>query len=483
MKKSLAKNSVYNVIYKAFNVMFPLISASYLARVLSVSGIGKVSAAQNIAQYFVIIAGLGMGNYGTRSIAKTLDKKETSKVFTELFSINAISTIMCVIAYYLMVLNIGFFEQERTLYIVVGFSIFLNFFNVDWFYQGKEEYGYIMVRSIAVKFISLLALFVFVRNKNDYIAYALINCLATAGNYIFNVVHLRKYVYLYTKELHLVRHLKYIFILLASSIAIELYTMVDTTMLNLMQSEIAVGYYTNAVKIIRMTSSCIIAIGAVALPRLSYYHRNGQNLEMQKTGKSIFDTLILFSVPAAIGIFMLADDIVLVLFGSEFYDSIFTIRILAVLNIVFAVAGGYAAQVLIAANEEKKYLYSVLVGAAINITLNSFLIKPFMQNGAAVASVCAEVAVMSIQLFFSLKICPNIFDMSFGGKIAVQSVALIIVVKIMRILLTNDVLQLIMSVILGAIIYFWVGYIVKNPLVMSFVTAGKTKIKSRGGLK
>ena len=480
MKKSLAKNSIYNVIYKTFNVMFPLISASYLARVLSVGGVGKVSAAQNIAQYFVIIAGLGMGNYGTRSIAKTLDKKETSKVFTELFSINAISTILCVIAYYLMVLNIGFFKEEKTLYIVVGFSIFLNFFNVDWFYQGKEEYGYIMARSIGVKFISLLALFLFVRTKDDYIAYALINCLATAGNYIFNVIHLWKYIYIYTHGLQIARHLKHIFILLASSIAIELYTMVDTTMLNLMQSEIEVGYYTNAVKIIRMTSSCIIAIGAVALPRLSFYHRNEQKLEMQKTGKSIFETLILFSVPTAIGIFMLADNIVLVLFGSDFYNSILTIRILSVLNIVFAVAGGYAAQVLIAANEEKKYLYSVLIAAAINITLNSFLIRPFMQNGAAVASVCAEVAVMSLQLLFSRKICPNIFDKSYGGKMVVQSVALILVVTIIRTVVNGDILQLVMSIILGAIVYFVVGYGVKNPLVMRFAAVGKDRIKNRG---
>ena len=90
---------------------------------------------------------------------------------------------------------------------------------------------------------------------------------------------------------------------------------------------------------------------------------------------------------------------------------------------------------------------------------------------------------MSIQLFFSLKICPNIFDMSFGGKIVVQSVALIVVVELMRIVIANDVLQLIMSVVLGAITYFGVGYIVKNPLVMSFITAGKTKVKSKGSLK
>lgn len=475
--KSLAKNSVYNVIYKTFNVLFPLISASYLARVLSVAGIGRVSAAQNIAQYFVIVAGLGMGNYGTRSIAKTLNRDETSKIFTELFLINAISTAICLVAYYTLIFESGFFAKERLLYIVVGFSIFLNFFNVDWFYQGKEEYGYIMIRSIIVKFISLLMLFFFVRDKNDYIAYALINCVGTAGNYIFNVINLRKYVYIFKGKLSVVRHLKHIFLLLASSIAIELYTMVDTTMLNVMQTEIEVGYYTNAVKIIRMVASCIIAIGAVALPRLSYYHRNNDLLEMEETGRNIFQTLLLFSIPAAIGVFLMADDIVLILFGEEFGGSILTIRILSILIVVFSIAGGYAAQVLIAANEEKKYLYSVLAGAAINITLNSFLIKMYMHNGAAIASVCAEFAVMLIQLYFSMKICKNIIKPNYIMKMLLQSVGLIVTVCFIRIWVSNMIAELVLAIVFGAIVYFAIGVLVKNELLMQFIKAMGTKMK------
>lgn len=475
--KSLAKNSVYNVIYKTFNVFFPLISASYLARVLSVSGIGRVSAAQNIAQYFVIIAGLGMGNYGTRSIAKTLDRDETSKIFTELFSINAISTIICLVAYYMLIFGNGFFVKERLLYTVVGFSILLNFFNVDWFYQGKEEYGYIMLRSIIVKFISLIMLFLFVRDKNDYISYALINCLGTAGNYIFNVINLRKYVYIFKGKLELVRHLKHIFLLLASSIAIELYTMVDTTMLNIMQTEVEVGYYTNAVKIIRMVASCIIAIGAVALPRLSYYHRNNEFFEMKQTGKNIFQTLLFFAMPATIGIFLMADNIVLIMFGEDFNGSILTIRILAVLVIVFSIAGGYAAQVLIAANEETKYLYSVLAGAVINVTLNSFLIKMYMHNGAAVASVCAEFVVMFIQLYFSLKICPGIIQLDYIGKIIIQSIGLIVTVCFIRVWIGNIILELLLAVILGAIVYFGIGILVKNTVMTQFLEVIRKKVR------
>jgi len=60
--------------------------------------------------------------------------------------------------------------------------------------KPTQEYGYITGRSLAIKGISLLALFLFVKTRQDYVAYALISSLATGGNYVFNVIHARKFV-------------------------------------------------------------------------------------------------------------------------------------------------------------------------------------------------------------------------------------------------------------------------------------------------
>ena len=463
--KSLVKNSVYSVIYKIFNVLFPLISASYLARVLSVIGVGKVAAAQNIAQYFVVIAALGMGNYGTRAIAKALTYRDKSKTFSELFLINAISTTICLVVYYAMVFLGQFFEAERTLYLVVGLNIFLNYFNVDWFYQGTEDYRYIMIRSISVKFISLICLLVFVRDDSDYVIYALINCLATAGNYIFNVINLRKYTKLTFEKLRIGVHFKSIFILLASSIAIELYTMVDTTMLNILKTELDVGYYTNAVKIIRMISGCIIAIGAVVLPRLSYYYQSKQYDEFKKTCQSITKILLLFSVPAFLGVVLLADDIVLVLFGADFFNSVQTIRILSVLIMIFAIAGGFSAQAIIARNKDKFYLYSVLSGAFVNVILNSFLIPKMSYNGAAIASVCAEIVVMSVQVYFIRDVLRNLYSKKEFVHMLVCNGAMVASVLVVRILIENTFFEVIMAVVAGIIMYFGIGLLVHNEQI------------------
>ena len=112
--KSIAKNAFFNVLYRVVNMIFPLVTVIYVSHILLATGIGKVGTAQNIVNYFVLIAPLGIANYGTREIAKRRSSEtETNRLFTELFLINFFSTLVCTIVYYVMVSTGGYFEKER----------------------------------------------------------------------------------------------------------------------------------------------------------------------------------------------------------------------------------------------------------------------------------------------------------------------------------------------------------------------------------
>ena len=190
MQKSLAKNSIYNIIYTVANILFPFVTSIYVSRILLPVGVGKVASAQNIASYFVTLAALGLPSYGVREFAKVRDNKaERDKLFTELLLLNIISTTLAVVGFFVLVFINAGFNGEWALYGACGLAIFFNYLNIDWMYKGLEEYGYITGRSLAIKGISLLALFLFVKTRQDYVAYALISSLATGGNYVFNVIH------------------------------------------------------------------------------------------------------------------------------------------------------------------------------------------------------------------------------------------------------------------------------------------------------
>ena len=55
-KASLAKNSIWFLINNVLNIAFPFATGIYVARVLLPETIGTVASAQNIVQYFVILA-------------------------------------------------------------------------------------------------------------------------------------------------------------------------------------------------------------------------------------------------------------------------------------------------------------------------------------------------------------------------------------------------------------------------------------------
>ena len=72
----MKKNFIYNVIYQILILILPLITMPYVSRVLGADGVGIYSYTYSIAYYFMIIAMLGLNNYGNRTIAKVRDKDE-----------------------------------------------------------------------------------------------------------------------------------------------------------------------------------------------------------------------------------------------------------------------------------------------------------------------------------------------------------------------------------------------------------------------
>ena len=201
-KGNLVKNSLYNVLYRCLNIIFPFVTSIYIARVLMAESIGRVAAAQNLVSYFTLLASMGIPTYGIKIIAQyKVKSKESSKAFSELFLINLFLTVICTIAYFSIVMTVPHYADRRLLYCVTGLNIIFNIVNVDWFYQGIQEYKYIAIRSLAIKVCSLIAIFAFVRTSDDYIIYALISSGALVGNYLFNIIRIRKYVRLELENL------------------------------------------------------------------------------------------------------------------------------------------------------------------------------------------------------------------------------------------------------------------------------------------
>lgn len=423
-RNNIVINGFFFSLYRVVNVLFPLITAVYVARILLPDGIGRVVYAQNVVTYFTLLSSLGLPTYGTREIARNLkSSEECNRIFHELFLINALSTTVCVILYYFLCFTVAVLKKELCLYLVAGLAIVLNYFNIDWLYQGREEYKYIAIRGVLVKALSVLLLFIVVKEPSDYIAYAGIHCLVLGGNNFVNCIGLKHRVKLKKYNLCLRRHIKPILILFGTTIAIELYTMLDTTMIGLLCSEQMVGYYSYAMKTTKIIITVLGATTTVLLPRLSSYYNISKMKYSDLANKGVL-FLLFVSVPITVFLFLNANDIVLFLYGRYYEETIITLKILSLLIVPVTFSTYFGTQILCSANMEKYMFVAVSVGACTNIFMNAILIPRFNQNGAAIASVVSELLVTLVDLFFVRKVVKVHISTWSLLKISIASIAI-----------------------------------------------------------
>lgn len=478
--KSLKRNFFYNTALSILNLLFPLITFPYASRVLAVSGIGLVAFATAFVSYFTMVSNLGTPDYGVREIARVRDSKRTaSQLFVEIQTINLIATIFCAVAYYVMIFTLPYFRSERLLYIIMGFSIILNVFSVDWLFQGFEDYGFLTLRNIIIKLVSILLLFIFVRQRSDYVMYGALSVIALSGTNIFNLLFLRKYVSLRSiTKLKLTGHVRPLLILFFSVCAVTVYTSLDSVILGLMGGTVAVGYYTAAYKVVRLVVCVIAAMGSALLPRLSYYAVQKSHVEFDALVEKSIRVILWISLPSLAGILVLAPLIIQVLSGAGFMPSVLTLRILAFTLPAVGMSICFNTQILIPTRNEAKFMIAVFAGAVIDILFNILLIPYLSQNGTAIANLLTEVVIMLVQLYFVRnRIQGKLFNRNnvkyFIGSISVGAVTL--AVRLFDLPLFPCV---IISTLLGAFIYIVALFLMKESITYEILGSMYRKLKS-----
>lgn len=469
--KSLAKNAAFNVVYKLLNMLFPLVTSIYVSRILQADGVGKVSFAQTIASYFIVFATMGLPYYGLRTVSKIRDdNQKLNTLFTELFLFGIVTTLLSTATYGVMIWCIPSMHNELPLYVATGFVICLNAINIDWLYQGKEEYVYIVCRSILIKCISLVAMLIFVKSKTDYLTYAWITSFATGGNYCLNLWHARKYVHLDFKNVDIRRHVQPVIIMAAGGMLSSLYGKLDVTMLGILKDETSVGHYTYAFKTEELVLSLCMAATAVLLPRLSYLYEKEDKIQLGKVLDKGIRSLLFLVIPAVAGIELLAPKLIILLYGEDFKNATTILRILILLLPIKGFGDLLGFQMMICIGEDKKRIKANALSCLVNIILNGVLIIPLGSVGAAIASVASELACNSYQI----TIVRNEVQLPFprvAFKQAMISTAAMSVVVLLALQINCSLfISCAICVFAGVVTYFAVNLFMKNDFLMSIIS-------------
>lgn len=482
--KSLSKGGIYYLIYNVLNMAFPFLTGMYVARILLTESIGTVGAAQNVSRYFVILAFLGIPTYGLREISKVRDNpQERSKVYSELYVINFISTIVFLTAYLILIFAVPIYRQELTLYLIVGISIALNMFNISWLFEGMEQFRFISIRNIIFKAVSFAFLVLFVRSDDDMLLYALVTVVGTAGNYIVNMFYAPRYVKFTLKDLNLRRHMKSIMYLVVVNLAIELYSLIDITMMNFMCDKDCIAYYKYAIAVKVMLLQVLNTFTMVLVPRISYYYKEGKYDEFNKLLSKALKLIIICSVPMIVGLYFTADTLMVKIYGDKYIVTAQLLKILSMMLLISPIGYLLGSRVLLASNHENRMIISVGSGAVVNIIGNAILIPKYAEFGASIASVFSEIVVMVIYVAMGKKYFKLEGVSGSVVKVAVSVALMGGYLYVCSLLPLNEWVVLGIQIAGAVLIYFATLLIMKESVVREYADGFIRKIKKTGGNK
>lgn len=460
-KKSIKRNYIYSAFYEVLQVITPLITAPYLARVLDADGIGIVSFAESKVAYFTLFAVFGLTSFGQREISYVVDDiHKRSRVFFETL-IFEMCTALLVIAVYL---PFAFLQNEISLYLILGFQLLACAVDVTWFFQGMEEFGKIVLRNIVFKIINIAFVFTVIKTKNDLMWYAFELSFFIFLSNLSLWPYLPKYITkVKLKDLKPFRHMKTVFSLFIPTVAIKVYTVLDKTMIGVItKNDFENGYYEQGVKIAKMVLAIVTALGMVMIPRISYHFGKGEQGQIRNLMYRAFRFVWFISIPLCFGLIGISANLVPWFFGEGYDKVIPLLRILSFLVIIIGLSNVSGMQYLIPTKRQNSLTVSVVIGACVNFLLNCFLIRMYMSIGAALASVAAETVITAVQFYMIRK------DLSIGKIISscwhylLAGSCMLLLLFFLNTLFTPSIIHTFIMIGSGAIVYFLVLILLRD---------------------
>jgi O-antigen/teichoic acid export membrane protein len=390
-KNKITKNALWIIIGKLAQSILALFINLIMARYLGPSNYGLISYAASIVAFVAPIMNLGFSNVLVQEVTNQPEQEGT--IFGSAILLSTISAVACIISVtiYTFIVDAGETITNRVVMLYSILLIFQAFELIQYWFQAKLLSKYMSIASLiayilvaAYKIILLIigasVSFFAVSNALDslLIAVALIICYKKCGGKRLSFSkNVAKNMFANSKHY------------IISSMMVTIFAETDKIMLKAMVGEQAVGFYSAATTISCMTSFVFLAVIDSMRPVIFQYKKEENNSEYENKLTLTYSMVIYMSILQCVFMTALSDIIVKVLYGNQYIDTIFALRIVVWFT-TFSYIGSVR-NIWILGENKQKYLWVInFSGALMNVFLNFLLIPHFGINGAAVASVITQ---------------------------------------------------------------------------------------------
>lgn len=392
--KVLIQNFSYLAFLQIAGYIFPLITIPYLARVIGVEGFGKIAFASAIIVWFQTVADWGFNYTATRDVAKNRDDKEkVSEIFSNVLWARCLLVLLSFALLVLAILIIPKFKENQAIILVTFLLVPGHIMFPDWFFQAMERMKYITILNILSKLLFTIAVFVFIKEKSDYILQPLFTSLGFVLSGFIAMYYIlgRWKVKLQAPSIKpIMKTIKGSTDVFINNIVPNLYNSFSTVLLGFYGGSFSNGILDAGSKFVAVLQQFMGIISRVFFPFLS------RKIEKHTLYRKInLFTAIVFSLI----LFLFAPLIIRLFFTSEFSQAVIVLRIMSFSIAFLALSNIYGTNYLIILRQEKQLRNITLISSLIGLTMSFPLIMAFDYIGAAI-TITLTRAILGISIMY-----------------------------------------------------------------------------------
>ncbi|BCI59799.1 oligosaccharide flippase family protein [Solibaculum mannosilyticum] len=426
-QKSLAKNGFYKATLNVFNLVIPLLVGPYVTGLLEPELYGAYNRVFSEFNVFLVIASFGIYNYGVREISRVRnDPIELNRLFSSLFLIGIITNGLTTGVYVIYALVRSQAEYEVGLYLVMIIQIVANVFYIEFVNEAKENYGFIMVKTMIVRLLYLASIFIFVRKADDILPYAIVVSATVLLNNLISYVYLKRNIRFNFKNIEIVRHIAPLIVSLLLTNVEILYTQLDKIMLSPYVNDIAVTEYYIPLTIVGMIAAVPLALVNVAIPRVSAYIADNNRTDYIRVLNKTIQNYMAMMLPMCLGLAVLAPE-VMDLYSRGVYTYAYPVLVVAALaRIAFSFQSIVSNLVMYVNGLERQLVAMLAAFGVLNLITNFVLVwLHWFTPATAMGSTAIMVILFVITCYFytqkKLGIRYNLFSKRICGYFVVSA--------------------------------------------------------------
>lgn len=397
--RTLVANFGYLSLLQIAGYIFPLLTLPYLARVIGADGFGKIAFASAIIVWFETITDWGFNFTATRDVAQNRDDKEkVSEIFSTVFWGRLLLMGGSLLLLLLLILIIPKFKENAAILLITFLQIPGNALLPQWFFQGLERMKYITWFTLLTKLLFTVAVFIFVRDKGDYIIQPL---LLSSGFIISGLISMYLIIGKWKYSLHTVHFNRVIKTIKSSTdvfinnLAPNLYNSFSVALLGFLHTDAIVGIYDAGMKFMRIAYQFMSIVSRTVFPFLA------RRIDRHNIFQRYY---ILLAVCATVVLLVFAPLLIKLFYGPEFVAADVVLRIVSFAIIPLALGSVFGTNYLILIKKENLFRNITVVSSLIGFVSAFPLVYYFDYTGTACVFLFSNSLIGFVTMYYALKI-------------------------------------------------------------------------------